>query len=243
MTISQWLYSSFVKNLLFTTITSLLLLSIVIGQSRAALGVAILLSVLIFFFLGNNRKIKFLGLGLVSFCLTSLIMINPSILQKHKSNVAANNTLAYRSQVWNVSLEAARWYPILGLGMNNWKFITPEAIKESVEKRGAPYKTDNYFFPNHSHNLYLTILVERGMIGLIIFIITLLAWGIQLIRTYQFCKNQGQLLIWGSSLSTYIVVTGIGAVNTTIHHEHGLLTALCLGIFLAFTYSKISKID
>ncbi len=241
MTISQWPYSSFAKNLLFTTITALLFLSIVIGQSRAALGVAIPLSVLVFFFLADSKKIKFLGIGLVSLCLASLVIINPSILKKHKSNVAANNTLSYRSQVWNVSLEAARWHPILGLGMNNWKFITPEAIKESVEKRGAAYKTDNYFFPNHSHNLYLTILVERGMIGLSIFIIILFAWGIQLIRTYQFCKNQSQLLIWGSSLSTYIVATGIGTVNTTIHHEHGLLTALCLGIFLASTYSKFSK--
>lgn len=82
--------------------------------------------------------------------------------------------------------------------MNNWKLITPEAIKESVEKRGTPYQPADYFFPNHSHNLYLTILVERGMIGLSVLFITLLTWGIHLIKTYQLCKRQGQLMIWGA---------------------------------------------
>jgi hypothetical protein len=79
------------------------------------------------------------------------------------------------------------------------------------------------------------------MIGLSVLIIALLAWGIHLIKTYQPCKRQKQLMIWGSSLSAYTIVFVIGTVNTTIHHEHGLLTALCLGIFLAATHSKLNK--
>ncbi len=241
MTVRQWPSSSFLKNLSFTTITALLFLSIVIGQSRAALGIATLISILIFLFLTDRKKNKLVGFSLLSLCLISLILIKPIILQKHKSNMMANDALSGRAKVWNVSLEAARWHPALGLGMNNWKFITPEAIKESVEKRSTPYQPDNYFFPNHSHNLYLTILVERGMIGLSVLIIALLAWGIHLIKTYQPYKRQGQLMIWGIALSAYTIVIGIGTVNTTIHHEHGLLTALCLGIFLAATHSKITE--
>jgi multisubunit Na+/H+ antiporter MnhC subunit len=79
------------------------------------------------------------------------------------------------------------------------------------------------------------------MIGLSVLFITLLTWGIHLIKTYQLCKRQGQLMIWGSALSAYMVGIGIGAMNTTIHHEHGLLTALCLGMFLAVTHSKITE--
>ncbi len=241
MTVRQWPSSSFPKNLSFTTITTLLFLSIVIGQSRAALGIALPLSILIFFLLTDSKKNKLISLILVIFCFVSLVLINPIVLQKHKNNLITNNTLAGRAQVWNVSLEAARWHPALGLGMNNWKFITPEAIKESIEKRGIPYQPDDHIFPNHSHNLYLTILVERGMIGLSVLVFALLTWGIHLIKTYQPCKRQGQLMIWGSALSAYIIVIGIGTVNTTIHHEHGLLTALCLGILLAATHPKITK--
>ncbi len=241
ITIHQWASKTVFKKLFFTGISGLLLSSIVISQSRAALAVALLVSTFLFLFLIDRIRIKLMCLIFLGLFLSGITLVNPVILQKHNNNVLANNILSGRSEVWNVSLEAARWHPIFGLGMDNWKLITPEKIKESVEQRGQIYRADSYFFPNHSHNLYLTILVERGIVGLNIFVFALLAWGIQLIRTYQACKSQNKIIIWGSSLSAYTVAIGIGAVNTTIHHEHGLLTALCLGIFLAATQSKFSE--
>lgn len=222
---------------LFMSFSALLFIGIVVGESRATLGIAIPLSVLLVFLLSTGKIIKWLSMGLISLSILIIMITKPVIVEKHKHNVANNNTLSNRSQVWNVSLEAAKWHPILGLGMNNWKFITPDAIKDNIEKRGEIYQANNYFFPGHSHNVYLTILVERGLIGISIFIIILLAWGIQLLRSYQASKINQQLIIWGSSLSAYIIVIGIGTVNTTVHHEHGLLTALCLGIFLAASRS------
>lgn len=232
-TLYIWAKNNVWSASLFIGISALLFVGIVVGESRAALGIAIPLSVLLVFLLSTSKLIKWVSMGLIGLSIVTIAIINPVIVQKHKNNVAVNNTLSNRSQVWNVSLEAAKWHPALGLGMNNWKFITPDAIKDSVEKRGEIYQANNYYFPNHSHNVYLTILVERGFIGISIFMLTLLVWGIQLTRSYQAYKMNHQLLIWGSSLSAYIVVLGIGTVNTTIHHEHGLLTALCLGIFLA----------
>ncbi len=221
------------QAIFFTTIAALIFWSIVITQSRAAFGIAIILTILLILLLTNNKKIKWLFLSLFSITLIVIAAINPIIIQKHKDNVLANNISSNRSQVWNVSLEAAKWHPALGLGMDNWKLITPKKIQISVEKSGQTYKADNYFYAGHSHNVYLTILVERGFIGLSTFMLMILAWGSQLLRSYQNFKNNDQLLIWGASLSAFIVASGIGMVNTTIHHEHGLLTALCLGIFLA----------
>lgn len=232
-TLCQWGRQTFSQQAFLMAVTTLLFAGIVIGESRAALGIAIPLSILLVVLLSTSKLIKWLSMGLIVFIIITIAIINPVIVQKHKNNVANNNTLSNRSQVWNISLEAAKWHPVLGLGMDNWKLITPEAIKDSVEKRGDAYQANNYFFANHSHNVYLTILVERGVIGISVFIIILLAWGIQLLRSYQAYKTNHQLIIWGSSLSAYIVALGIGTVNTTIHHEHGLLTALCLGIFLA----------
>lgn len=221
------------QAILFTLITALIFWSIVIAQSRAAFGIAIILTILLIPLLANNKKIKWLFLSLFSISLIVIAAINPIIIQKHKANVLANNISSNRSQVWNVSLEAAKWHPALGLGMDNWKLITPKKIQISVEKSGQIYKADNYFYAGHSHNVYLTILVERGILGLSTFMLIILAWGSQLLRSYQNFRNNDQLLIWGASLSAFIVASGIGMVNTTIHHEHGLLTALCLGIFLA----------
>lgn len=222
-----------IQAILFTIIAALIFWSLAIGQSRAAFGIAVILSVLLISLLANNKKIKWGFLSLVSIALISMIAINPIIMQKHKNYVLDKNISSHRLQVWNVSIEAAKWHPILGIGMDNWKLITPKTIQLSVEKSGQIYKADNYIYPGHSHNVYLTTLVERGIIGLSILILIILAWGTQLLSSYQNFRNNDQLLIWGASLSALIVASGIGIVNTTIHHEHGLLTALCLGIFLA----------
>lgn len=221
------------QAILFTLITALIFWSIVIGESRAAFSIAIVISILLIFTLSQNKKIKW---GFFSSFIVSLIIIfavTPAIIMKHKNYILENNVTSNRIQIWNVSLEAAKWFPALGLGMDNWKLITPKTIQLSVEKSGQTYKADNYFYPGHSHNVYLTILVERGIIGLSTFMLIILTWGSQLLRSYQNFRNNDQLLIWGASLSAFIVASGIGMVNTTIHHEHGLLTALCLGIFLA----------
>jgi O-antigen ligase len=236
--ICKWSKKNIWSASLFIGISALLFVGILVGESRAALGIAVLVSTLLVFLISTSKVIKWLGIGCIAISILTIIAVNPVIVQKHKTNSSINNdALSGRHQVWNVSLEAAKWHPALGLGMDNWKFITPNAIKDSIEKRGEIYQANNYFFPNHSHNVYLTILVERGVIGIGVFIIILLAWGIQLLRNYQASKMNHQLIIWGSSLSAYIVVIGIGTVNTTIHHEHGLLTALCLGIFLAASNS------
>jgi hypothetical protein len=39
-------------------------------------------------------------------------------------------------------------------------------------------------------------------------------------------------LLWGAAASAWLVTVGAGAVNTTLHHEHGILAALLLGGWL-----------
>jgi O-antigen ligase len=234
-TLYQQINRGIFQKIFFFIITTLFFISIVISESRAALGITIILSIFLFMLLSSNKKIRWLGFGLISLSILTIVIANPVILQKHKSNVANSNALAGRAEVWNVSMEAAKWHPLIGLGMDNWKYITPHAIKVSVEKRGEIYVSDNYSFPGHSHNLYLTVFVERGILGITTLMLILLAWGVKLYKSYQICKANHQLIIWGSSLSAYIIATSIGIVNTTIHHEHGIFTAICLGIFLAIT--------
>ena len=39
-------------------------------------------------------------------------------------------------------------------------------------------------------------------------------------------------------MSGWIVTAGIGTVNTTLHHEHGLLAALLLGLWLSTLHAR-----
>jgi O-antigen ligase len=223
------------QTILLILLSLLFFISLIIGESRGAFGIAIILGVMLVFLLAKNKEIKILGvLCIVSILLLTLIL-NTSIVQKHNRNLGNHNVLAFRDRAWNVSFEAARFYPILGIGMSNWHFITLDQLKKSVEKRGEIFDPENYHFGGHAHNLYLSALVERGTIGLIVTLIFMMAWIRQLIKTFHWAKkSKDTSYLWGGSLSAWVATFGIGFVNTTFHHEHAILACLFLGIYLSY---------
>ena len=143
--------------------------------------------------------------------------------------------LSYRDKVWNVSLEASRFYPVLGIGLDNWKLIKREDIKKSVEARNKVYNPDNYYFAGHSHNLYLTALVERGYLGLSVLLLLMFAWVRQLYKSFALTRSDATAAyFWAGSFSAWLITFGVGTVNTTLHHEHGILAFLFLGLYLSY---------
>ena len=217
-------------------------ISLIIGQSRGAFGMALILGMSLFFFLGKTNAIKITGImGIVS-ALILIVWLNVPIIQKQITNQDNRDVLSSRDRVWNVSLEASRFFPYLGIGMSNWHFIGLEHIKKSVEARGEAFNPDSYYFPGHSHNLYLTALVERGILGLIITLGFMIAWIRQLIKTFNWARKSNEAsLLWGGSFSAWLATYGIGLVNTTFHHEHAILACLFLGLYLSYTRLFISK--
>jgi O-antigen ligase len=169
-------------------------------------------------------------------------VMNAAIIQKQIANQNANDTLSDRDRVWNVSIEAAHFYPIFGVGNGNWNRITLDDLKKSRAERDVPFDEKNYAIQyGHSHSLYLTSLVERGVVGFIMLIIFMGAWLRTLIKSYHKLKTSIQgSYIWGASLSAWIVTCGVGLVNSTFHHEHAILALLFLGLHLSFIkYFKI----
>jgi O-antigen ligase len=220
----------------------LFFISLIIGQSRGAFGIALILGVSLFFLLGKKNSIKIMGIMSVAITLILIVALNTPIVQKQIMFQKGHDVLSSRDRVWNVSLEASRFHPILGIGMSNWHFIGLDHLKKSVEARGEIFNPDYYYFPGHSHNLYLTALVERGVLGLIITLVFMLAWIRQLIKTFNWAKKTNEAtLLWGGSVSAWIATYGIGLVNTTFHHEHAILACLFLGLYLSHTRLFMSK--
>jgi O-antigen ligase len=119
--------------------------------------------------------------------------------------------------------------------MSNWHFISLDQLKKSVESRGEKFNSDNYYFPGHSHNLYLSALVERGIVGLIVTFIFMLAWIASLIKTFgRLRRSTEETLLWAGSFSAWVATFGIGLVNTTFHHEHAILACLFLGLYVSY---------
>lgn len=225
---TQW------QTILIGMMSFVLFISLIIGQSRGAFGVAILLGVCLLFS-AKSIKIRIIGIVIMILIIISSMLLESSIVQKQINNQKSNNVLANRDKVWNVSIEASRFSPLLGLGLSNWHFIKLSQIQKSVEARGETFNPDNYFFPGHSHSLYFSALVERGIVGLIVTLIFMFYWLYDLIKTFKWSKKSSTSnMLWAGSLSAWLATFGIGLVNTTFHHEHGILACLFLGLYISY---------
>jgi O-antigen ligase len=224
------------RALLFSLLSYLFFISLIVGESRGAFGVAVILGAIILLLIPKKNSIKIMGFISMLIIIFFIASNKAPIVQKQITNQESNNVLSNRDRVWRVSIEASQFYPLLGIGMSNWHFITLEKIKTSVEKKGEVFNSEHYFFPGHSHNLYLTALVERGVVGLIVTFLFMAAWIRQLTKTFQWArKSKETTYLWGGSFSAWIATFGIGLVNTTFHHEHAILACLFLGIYLSYT--------
>ena len=214
----------------------LFFISLIIGESRGAFGIAVILAIMLCLLLPLKKYIKLFGVLFISSMLILTVAVNAPIVKKQIINQENNNVLSARDRIWNVSIEAARFHPLLGIGLSNWHFINLDQLKKSVEDRGEIFDSRIYSFQGHSHNLYLSALVERGIVGLFVTFLFMVAWIRHLIKTFQWAKKSiGRTYLWGGSLSAWVATFGIGFVNTTFHHEHAILACLFLGIYLSYT--------
>ena len=234
--LSIWRDVNLMKRLGLILLPIIFFVAIIIGQSRGVFGISLVRLSLIILLIPNPKKIKVIAFALFAIILALMPVMNAAIIQKQIADQNANNTLSDRDLVWNVSIEAARFYPIFGIGNGNWNRISLEDLKKSRDERGVPFDPANYRVDvHHSHSLYLTSLVERGIAGFVILIIFMGSWLGTLIRSYQKLKTSTQgSYIWGASLSAWIVTCGVGFVNSTFHHEHAILALLFLGLHLSY---------
>jgi O-antigen ligase len=234
--LSVWRDVCLLKRIGLILLPIIFFVSIIIGQSRGVFGISLIRLSLIILLIPNPKKIKAVAFSLFAIILALMPVMNAAIIQKQIANQNASNTLSDRDLVWNVSFEAARFNPFFGVGNGNWNRITLEDLKKSREERGIPFDPTNYKIDaGHSHSLYLTSLVERGIVGFLVLMIFMGTWLVTLFRSYKKLKTSAQgSYIWGASLSAWIVTCGVGFVNSTLHHEHAILAFLFLGLHLGY---------
>lgn len=236
VTLSIWRDVGLIKRIGLIFLPIIFFVGIIIGQSRGVFGISLIRLSLIILLIPNPKKIKAIAFALFAIVLGLMPLMNAAIIQKQIASQNANNTVSDRDRVWNVSIEASHFYPIFGVGNGNWNRITLEDLKKSRAERSVPFDPTNYVISvGHSHSLYLTSLVERGVLGFIVLIVFMGSWLVTLIRSYRKLKTSAQgSYIWGASLSAWIVTCGVGFVNSTFHHEHAILALLFLGLHLGY---------
>jgi O-antigen ligase len=210
------------------------LVSIVIAASRASLGAATaLILILPLFYLKSNRKLSFAVIGISLTGLLIATAIKPTVIIRLADIFISDNPLSYRDIIWKAGLEGWQQFPIFGVGINNYKEINEAVLQAWHNIAGTNFDVTLYAFVGHGHSLYMTGLAERGLVGLGTLVMVLLIWIFMLIKLRPNTQHSSSYLwSWGAALSAWLVTTGVGLVNTTLHHEHGILTCICLGLWL-----------
>ncbi len=134
-------------------IMGVLLLAVLLTQSRAAL-LAVLVAAGVFVFrLGANRRILVVGA-----VLAIVLMFVPSQFFFRVHQAAATGG-AGRLDIWRVGVELLKHFWILGAGLSNF----PVAYS-----RYAGYAPIFRGYGRGAHNLYLQVAVELGLVGLVL---------------------------------------------------------------------------
>jgi O-antigen ligase len=117
-----------------------------------------------------SRATRVLGIVLIAVGVLALAFLLPMIKSSdlYATRIAQRATLEQRAQVQHVSLERAKDKPVLG-----WGYGSFDRVKNASELAvlGLPVKS---VLQTTSHDTYLTILVELGAIGLLLFAVPFL---------------------------------------------------------------------
>jgi O-antigen ligase len=216
-------------------IALLVLVSVIFTASRGAVGVAfVMLLVLAAVWWRRSRAALPVTAAVVALFAVAIFLGGAEVLRKQQANAEANNVLSYRDAIWRTALAAWQRYPWAGVGIDNYARITHDRLKAWRAEAGKDYDPRLYFPYGHAHSLYLNTLAERGLVGATALMAVLAAWLIFLLRYRPPPQApDDDWLLWGSAAGAWMVTTAAGLVNTTLHHEHGILAALLLGLWLS----------
>jgi O-antigen ligase len=158
------------------------LVSLIGSQSLTAILCALILGCLAgIFYL--NRRFKSLGIGALFIILlfltflsisTSFLFVGPEFLKSLPEYVGKDFTFTGRTVLWEYIFDETKNHLFIGCGFGGF-WVIDGYFLENVYK---------YFvwLPNQSHNGYLDILNETGLMGLSIFLIAVITYFIKLSR-------------------------------------------------------------
>jgi len=135
-----------------------------------------------------------------------------------------------RDRIRNFAYYVFKIDPILGTGIGNFPNFNHDDIKELVIKDKGVYDKSVFMPYAHPHNVYLAYLSGGGIILFSIFI-----WfWLQIVNiVYQVNKYSNEKWLVFNGAGVVLIVLGIGWVNTTLAHEHALITMFVLGLLVS----------
>lgn len=236
---SAWLFAHWkawnpARQVVALLVWGILVASLIATASRGAVAAAFLLvMVLAAAWWPRWRAPLVAGLAAVAASLALAVVVDSELVAKHQRVSAQDDVLNARDRIWNMGFAAWERYPGFGVGISNYSIISLERVQEWRQLAGKPFEAKQYAGTNHAHSLFVNTLAERGVAGTLALMAVLIAWAIWLVRYRPRAPDPDlDWVLWGGALSAWVITVLVGLVNTTLHHEHGILATLLLGLWL-----------
>ena len=233
--LAEWRVRRIAASAGWSAIALFFFAGVIAGASRGAFAVSVVLAVLLAAAAIHRSRWRLATLAvLAAICAAIVLSSDLEIARKQQRNIEAKNFSAFRVQIWDRGLLAWRQFPFAGVGMGNFGQISDVHVQGWVAREGRQAEPRGYVPSSHGHSLYVNTLVERGLVGALPVLMLLVAWAVLLARTRPGPdETDTAFMAWGASFSAWFVTVAAGLINTTLHHEHGLLAAILLATHLA----------
>ena len=231
---ARWRAWSAARRAFAAAIGLLFLVSLVVTQSRGAIGIGLLaVPALAAAWWPRWRAPLLASLAVLAVTVALAVGLGAEVVKKQQARMQEANVLAFRDGVWRSALAAWERFPLFGVGMDNYSGISPERIEGWRREAGKPYDAADYVRFPHGHSLLFNTLAERGLVGTAALGAVLAAWLVALVRRRPRPEDDDHAWFrWGAAATAWFVTVGAGTVNTTLHHEHGMLAVLFLALWL-----------
>ncbi|MBS0337383.1 MAG: O-antigen ligase family protein [Proteobacteria bacterium] len=232
---AAWGHASLAGRILGLILNAGFVLALFVMASRGAVGAAFIaaLAFLVVYSMRAGKHLKSV-LVIAAISVGIVLVAKPQVIEKNEARVKENLFLAYRDGIWRAGFEAWRQFPVFGVGMGNFGRIDLQLLEEWSHARGGVLDSKQISLASHGHSLYVNTLAERGAVGLLALLAVLAMWAWDLARRVPRPNSPAiQWAYWGGALGAWLIATIVGMVNTTLHHEHALISMLLLGGWLA----------
>ncbi len=182
-------------------VSLILLIPCWVWQSSRGAWVAIPLGILIIAFFKNKRltSILFLVFIAVFFLLFSL---NPERVR----TIVVPARWSGRVEIWSASVDIFKDFPVFGAGVG----MHPHLLNKYAPPQGLPGGDIHL----HSHNTYLEVATEMGIIGLLAFLWIFVAFFKNAFKTIKQASSDREVMLLG--LTGSILAMLIFALSTTV---------------------------
>ena len=158
--------------------------------------------------------------------------------------ITGDEIFSHRDKILYTALEVWDRNPIFGSGFNSFDAATdPAVVRAELEAEGRDYDAEasRFFRTIHGHNLWTNALIERGLVGVVLYtvLLALYAWYFwRAERRIDEPNATDRMVILTSQLVVIgFIVGGLG--NTTMQNEHGQAGMMLLAIAAGYLRGRM----